>query len=334
MTRRVLLHVGAPKTGTSFVQDILFTHRATLRERGILYPADRHDAHFLAALDLMELPWGGLEREAGGAWDRLVAEVREWPGTAIISHEILGTASRVQVARALESLGATRRHRDPHRLLRPRPRAADPGRVAGERQAPSDQAVRPVPGEPPRRAAQRRGRAVVLGRPGGAGRAGPLGGVDPPRPGAPRHRAAARFEPDPVVGAVRRPVRHRRPGVRAHGQGQRLARRTGVGDGPTAQRAAQRRTAQPSLPDPRPRAARAPQPLRPRRDRRGCRCRRTPTAGPATSAGRGSASWRCVGTTSSATSTTWSPGRPCRSPTPTTATSARSPRRRSTRSPS
>ena len=106
MTRRVLLHVGAPKTGTSFVQDILFTHRATLRERGILYPADRHDAHFLAALDLMELPWGGLEREAGGAWDRLVAEVRDWPGTAIISHEILGTASRVQVARALESLGA------------------------------------------------------------------------------------------------------------------------------------------------------------------------------------------------------------------------------------
>jgi hypothetical protein len=97
--------VGAPKTGTSFVQDILFTHRDALRERGILYAADRHDAHFLAALDLMELPWGGLEREAGGTWDRLAAEVREWPGTAIISHEILGTASRVQVARALESLG-------------------------------------------------------------------------------------------------------------------------------------------------------------------------------------------------------------------------------------
>ena len=106
MTRRVLLHVGAPKTGTSFVQDILFTNRDALRERGILYAADRHDSHFLAALDLMELPWGGLEREAGGAWDRLAAEVRAWPGTSIISHEILGTASRVQVARALESLGA------------------------------------------------------------------------------------------------------------------------------------------------------------------------------------------------------------------------------------
>ena len=80
-------------------------NRAALRERGILYPADRHDAHFLAALDLMELPWGGLEREAVGAWDRLAAEVRAWPETAIISHEIFGTASRVQVARAMESLG-------------------------------------------------------------------------------------------------------------------------------------------------------------------------------------------------------------------------------------
>jgi hypothetical protein len=105
VSRRVLLHVGAPKTGTSFVQDTLFSHRDELRERGILYAAGRHDAHFLAALDLMELPWGGLEREAGGAWDRLAAQVREWPGTSIISHEILGTASRVQVARALASLG-------------------------------------------------------------------------------------------------------------------------------------------------------------------------------------------------------------------------------------
>ena len=106
MTRRVLLHVGAPKTGTSFVQDILFRHREELRQLGILYAAERHDAHFLAALDLLDLPWGGLEREATGAWDRLAAEVREWPGTAIISHEILGAASRVQVARAMESLGA------------------------------------------------------------------------------------------------------------------------------------------------------------------------------------------------------------------------------------
>jgi hypothetical protein len=105
MASKVILHVGAPKTGTSFVQDLLFTERDRLRERGILYAADRFDAHFLAALDLLQLPWGGIERDAVGAWDRLAAEVRAWPGTAIISHEILATASRAQVARAIGSIG-------------------------------------------------------------------------------------------------------------------------------------------------------------------------------------------------------------------------------------
>ena len=95
MTQRVLLHVGAPKTGTSFVQDILFTHRDALRERGILYPAGRHDAHFLARARPHRAAVGRLEYEAVGAWDQLSAEVRQWPGTAIISHEIFGIASRV-----------------------------------------------------------------------------------------------------------------------------------------------------------------------------------------------------------------------------------------------
>jgi len=104
MARKVILHVGAPKTGTSFVQDLLFHARDRLAADDLCYPADRFDAHFLAALDLMQLAWGGLEREAVGAWDRLAAEVRACPGTAIVSHEILARASRAQVARALDSL--------------------------------------------------------------------------------------------------------------------------------------------------------------------------------------------------------------------------------------
>lgn len=105
MSKRVLLHVGTPKTGTTYLQDVLFRNQRLLAGEGILYPADRFDAHFLAALDLMRLPWGGLETEAAGAWDALTAQVRDWSGTAIVSHEILATASRSQVARALESLG-------------------------------------------------------------------------------------------------------------------------------------------------------------------------------------------------------------------------------------
>lgn len=105
--KKVLLHVGTPKTGTSYLQDVLFRNRDVLREQGVLYPADRFDGHFLAALDLMRLTWGGLETQAVGAWDRLAAEVRAWPGTSIISHEILSTASPTQIDRALTSLGLT-----------------------------------------------------------------------------------------------------------------------------------------------------------------------------------------------------------------------------------
>ena len=106
----VFLHVGAPKTGTSFVQDLLFHNRKALAQQGILYPAERFDAHFLAALDLMDLDWGGLEKEAVGAWDRLAEEVRGWDGTVIISHEILARASRAQVRRALDSFGEAEVH--------------------------------------------------------------------------------------------------------------------------------------------------------------------------------------------------------------------------------
>ena len=105
MSRRVLLHVGTPKTGTSHLQDVLFRNRDRLREQGVLYLADRFDAHFLAALDLMQLRWGGLEDECVGAWDALAAGVRDFAGTAVISHEILATASHRQVERALASLG-------------------------------------------------------------------------------------------------------------------------------------------------------------------------------------------------------------------------------------
>lgn len=105
MTHRIVLHVGTPKTGTSYLQDVLFNNRARLRRAGIHYPANRFDAHFLAALDLMQLPWGGLEQEAVGAWDRLATAARQANGTVIISHEILARAGRAHVERAMTTLG-------------------------------------------------------------------------------------------------------------------------------------------------------------------------------------------------------------------------------------
>jgi hypothetical protein len=104
-SRRVFVHVGAPKTGTSQLQDLLFLNRDELREHGVLYPAAEFDDQFLAAIDLLGKEWGGLEERAEGTWQRLVAEANAFDGhTVVISHEVLAGATAEQAARAVAEL--------------------------------------------------------------------------------------------------------------------------------------------------------------------------------------------------------------------------------------
>ena len=117
MTKRIFLHVGTPKTGTSFLQDVLFRNRDVLAAHGISYPAERFDAHFLAAVDLLRLPWGGLEAQARGAWADLAAAVRAAEGTVIVSHEILAVASAGQARRAIADLTGGRDDVEVHLLV-------------------------------------------------------------------------------------------------------------------------------------------------------------------------------------------------------------------------
>ena len=106
----VYVHVGAPKTGTTYLQDMLFRNRDRLAAAGVLYAADRFDAHFLAALDLLQLPWAGLGEEASGRWTELADRVRHWDGTAIISAEVLASATAEQADQALQSLAPAEVH--------------------------------------------------------------------------------------------------------------------------------------------------------------------------------------------------------------------------------
>jgi hypothetical protein len=108
--RRVYLHVGAPKTGTTYVQDRLWANRASLREHGYHYPIGLREDHFLPALDLIDRPWGGLLPKSKGEWDKLVTRVRRTRGTSVISHEILAGASTPKVRRALGDLSFAEMH--------------------------------------------------------------------------------------------------------------------------------------------------------------------------------------------------------------------------------
>ncbi|NUS49791.1 MAG: hypothetical protein HOQ22_01965, partial [Nocardioidaceae bacterium] len=66
---RVFLHIGAPKSGTSYLQSTLWRNRALLREHGLLLPGSRA-AHYQAMADLRGGVW--TDGHSEWTWDRMV----------------------------------------------------------------------------------------------------------------------------------------------------------------------------------------------------------------------------------------------------------------------
>ena len=213
MSRVVYLHVGAPKTGTTYLQDRLGAQPAALAEHGVHYPTrPARRASSAPRSTCSSMPWGGLRDDAEGEWDALVEAGPRRPAAPWSSATRSSPrATPEQVARAMAELAGSRGAR---RLLRPRPGPADPRRVAGEHQAPA-QAVgfggflNQVRGRP------RTGRPVVLAGAEPARRARAGGARAAARAGARGHRAAARRRRATCCGsATAGPSASTRPGRR------------------------------------------------------------------------------------------------------------------------
>lgn len=105
-SQRVVLHVGVPKSGTTFLQRALWSNRKALRELGISLPGTRQREMFLAAVEVREgyRFWGYAPEEIDGTWAVMCKHARDHPGTTIMSHELLGGATEEQARRALAGL--------------------------------------------------------------------------------------------------------------------------------------------------------------------------------------------------------------------------------------
>jgi hypothetical protein len=115
MSRRVYLHIGAPKTGTTYLQDRLTVNARSLARHGVHVPSTSPlvspaMAQFRAALDLLGQDWGGDPGHAEGSWEALVRRVRRRSGTVVISHEILAPATAGHVARVMRDLAGSEVH--------------------------------------------------------------------------------------------------------------------------------------------------------------------------------------------------------------------------------
>lgn len=101
----VFIHIGTPKSGTTYLQELLWAARPQLAGADVLYPGDSPAAHFHAAVELNAGNFHGfVDPEVNGAWRRLVEAAREQAGTTVISHELLGDLSAEDVARVLHDL--------------------------------------------------------------------------------------------------------------------------------------------------------------------------------------------------------------------------------------
>ncbi len=104
----VYLHVGAPKTGTTFLQQVMWRNRGPLAEAGVRFTRRRYADHYHASIDLRRATADASA--AAGAWDRVVADTLDWRQTSVISHELFAAARPADIDRALESLGRERVH--------------------------------------------------------------------------------------------------------------------------------------------------------------------------------------------------------------------------------
>lgn len=109
MTARVLLHIGLPKTGTTYLQRILWSNRPRLGEDGIWLPGRNRRDHLWAALECMGDDVARRSSRAPGALARLCDEIAgDKRPTALISHEFFCGASREQAAGMLDRLAPAR----------------------------------------------------------------------------------------------------------------------------------------------------------------------------------------------------------------------------------
>ena len=95
MARRLVLHIGAMKSGTSFIQNVLSAHKEEIeREHGLLFPGRRWRNQVSAVYDLIET--GGRKQQPmapDGPWRRIADEINAWDGDAVFSMEFLGPRS-------------------------------------------------------------------------------------------------------------------------------------------------------------------------------------------------------------------------------------------------
>lgn len=108
----VYLHIGLKKTGTSYLQRVLWLSRERLAADGVLVPGRTRQSQTRAVWDLMGRRLRGRDQAGSvGSWHELVSAATGWSGShVVISEETLSMLRPRQVRRAVRAFAPARVH--------------------------------------------------------------------------------------------------------------------------------------------------------------------------------------------------------------------------------
>jgi hypothetical protein len=103
---KIFLHIGEPKTGTTFLQQVMWRNRSQLAAQGVVLPGHHPQDHFRASQDLRGIAKLATDPAGSwtGEWEILARQARQAPKVAVISHELFSAADAEQADRAVRSL--------------------------------------------------------------------------------------------------------------------------------------------------------------------------------------------------------------------------------------
>lgn len=105
LAQRVVLHVGAMKSGTSYLQSLIMTNRELLTTRGLCFPGRVWRDQVSGVAEVLQRKRVATPPEEG-AWQALVDEIGEADGTGLISMEFLGAVGLQKIERVVSSFPA------------------------------------------------------------------------------------------------------------------------------------------------------------------------------------------------------------------------------------
>jgi hypothetical protein len=108
MARRVFFHVGTLKTGTTYLQRVMWENRDRLRAAGTLFAGDYYHDRVWATQTVRDMHQP--HERAASAWDRMVEQINAFDGDAIVSHEFFGGADHQQAAEAMARVAPAEVH--------------------------------------------------------------------------------------------------------------------------------------------------------------------------------------------------------------------------------